>query len=171
MIDFILISKVLILMGLYFILSKIYKNFDFNSSAPIDFLNFKKPIQILVLIVACISAFSIFMSFVVSVFLVIAPGFYNYLETRPYWDQIIILFGFIAFYFVSKMRMDEISEKKQKQKELITSQKSRINQLENDLRTTINTLEEKTLPKLTENERARIIAFRNTMERRKDNKE
>ena len=159
--DFIWISKVLIIICLYFILNKVYKSVDWNSSKMTY-----KPLDILLYLAFGISAFSALIAFTVLI-IVIFPSIFNYLDTREYWEQIIILLGFIAFYFFFKIKMDDINDKKQKRESLINSQNYRIRELEDKIKKDNNETS-KTNLQMSRSEKLRLIAFRNVMERKKN---
>ncbi|GGK41937.1 MULTISPECIES: hypothetical protein [Flavobacteriaceae] len=89
----------------------------------------------------------------------------EFLDTRNYWEQIVLIFGFITLFFSYRIYLQDLKFDKEKKENTIEGQSIEIQLLKKYLETIENDKKIE-LERMSENERARIQAFKNVQERK-----
>jgi Na+-transporting methylmalonyl-CoA/oxaloacetate decarboxylase gamma subunit len=126
--DFIYISKVLIIIALYFM-----SDFAFRYSKCNKPINSKKN-NIFLYIIVIITLIPLSSAVIIIGFIIIPNGIINYLHENSYAEQIILVFGLILIYFIMRIISDDREKKKAKNQELISNQAKEIRYLETELK-------------------------------------
>jgi hypothetical protein len=146
--DIAFVSKVSILIALYLLTNYIYNKTDWHTSGLRDwqrpytkkinnFLNktFHKSLDdLLIFIYVIFWGLPSFLSLVLLGYIILFEGTLKFLDSRNYWEQIIICFGFIALYFVIRVYLDEEKIKKSQKDLIIDKQRKTIIELEQKIR-------------------------------------
>ncbi len=125
--DYIFISKVVIIISLYFLTNYLYKRIDWHARG--------KKIRFLEYLAIIISAISLFIAVIGFGFIVIFEGSLKFLDSKSYWEQVILSFGLIVFYFGLKIYYDEALFNEAKKNSIIESQKKTILELKRRIET------------------------------------
>lgn len=126
--DFIFISKVIIIIALYFLTNFAYRKIKWNESTA------NKKEIILVYAIVIITIIPLSFAVIGLGFIIIPNGLFNYLEQETYVEQIIIVFGFIIIFFTIRIMWDKKEKEKKKNQELISNQANEIRYLETELK-------------------------------------
>jgi uncharacterized membrane protein len=86
----------------------------------------------------------------------------EFLDTRNYWEQIILIFGFITFFYVFRIYLLESKFDKERKQKVIDEQSNTIRQLKELIETFKK--DEKKTPKLTRSERILALTMKKRVE-------
>lgn len=142
--DTVFVSKVSIIAVLYFLTRYVYHQTEWhvrgkrNWTKPIakrfnNFLNkiFQKDLSdFLIFIYAVFWGIPLLISLVVLGYIILFEGTLKFLDSRNYWEQILICFGFIALYFSIRIYLDGEQVKKLQKDAIIAAQRKTIAELE-----------------------------------------
>jgi len=142
--DMVFISKVSIIVVLYFLTDYVYKKTEWHTNRPGNFerpiaqtLNnflikvFKKNLDdVLIFIYVIFWGLPLFLSVVLLGFIIVFQGTLKFLDSRNYWEQIVICFGFIALYFSIRIYLDGEKIKNRQKDSLIETQRKAIIELQ-----------------------------------------
>ncbi|WP_123923500.1 hypothetical protein [Flavobacterium tructae] len=131
--DYEFISKVVLIIGIYFFVNYFYKKTDWHSSSK----NEKKKFQYYFNYIFIFFFITFLYIFIAFVFIVFLKESLHYLATRSYWEQIFLVLGVIVSYFYYLIISDSRKLKDNEKSSIIKEQKKLIYQLEEK----INTLE------------------------------
>ena len=123
--DTIWISKVLITILLYFLLNIAYRKLDWHARK----LNTRD--SIIMAIIIFISSVPIIATIFVFAYIIILEKTFEYIDSRLYWEQIFLLYGFIALFFAIRIKFDEIKKAHENQ---INKQCEIINELHKEIK-------------------------------------
>lgn len=121
--------KITIIVVLYFLTNYTYKKIDWHSKQPENKL--QKLISYLSII---FFGLPMFYSFVVFVFVVFFQELIEYIESRNNFEQVILVFGLIVFYFFLKIYLEKERNKIKEKDNIIESQKNEIRELNTKIR-------------------------------------
>lgn len=110
--DYIFISKIAILIGLFFLTRYFYKVNDWNKKGTSKKEDYLMYLIVLIILAPIGLAFGTFMHLIMDI---IPNGIINLIDSKSYLMQIIIMFGFIIFYFGFLIWRDGKREKKIKE--------------------------------------------------------
>ena len=105
--DNIWISKVLITITIYYLLYLSYKKIGWNLKGNFDI---KNPSFIIIPLIMLVCVIPSIIVLYVLIVVVIFGGTFNYLDTRPYWEQIVLIIGFVSLYFYVRIKLDELNK-------------------------------------------------------------
>jgi hypothetical protein len=146
--DIVFISKLLIIGALYYLTNCIYKKVDWHSRGQkvwttktvknIDkFLtsNFNTTLEtVLIFMWVVIYGLPLMYSVIGLGFVILFQGFFELLDTKGYWEQVLICFGVISLMFSIRVYLDGERKKILEKDGIIEYQRKRIYELETQIK-------------------------------------
>lgn len=142
--DIVFISELLIIVALFYLTNYLYKIVDWHARGQkawtnetaknIDkFLirNFKTSLEtVLIFTSSIIWGLPLVFSAIVLGFIILFQGFFEFLDTKGYWEQILICFGVISLIFSIRIYLDGERKKTTEKDGIIEDQRRKIYELE-----------------------------------------
>ncbi|MFD1603121.1 hypothetical protein ACFSJW_06525 [Flavobacterium artemisiae] len=132
--DYEFISKIGLIIGLYFFVNYFYKKIDWHSSTKNEQKNLYYYIKYILIL---FFGFTLFCSLLIFSIIFFKESLY-FFENRNYWEQIGLSLGLIVSYFYYLIVKDGKKNKENEKLSIIKKQKNKINQLEKRIKSLEN---------------------------------